>query len=176
MTTRVVTLAWWCLVLACAGCLGSSIPLAAQPVPLVDPRPPVNAITQRVADRVSDVTLAAALSRATWDAWHASDRRQALIRLGVGTGTTWAGVTLLQHAIGRARPCSPPCARTSFPSAHAALACTTTGASLQWTVPLASGTMVGRWLAWKHWPTDLAAGCALGWAAGRWIRTSPHGP
>lgn len=143
---------------------------SAQPLPILDPRPPVSETTQRIADRLSDVTLGLALGRSAWDAWHAEDRGRAFTRLGMGVGATWAGALLLQHAIGRERPCGPSCDPTAMPSAHAALACTTTGASVRWTVPLAIGTSTGRWLAWKHWPTDLAAGCALGWAVGRWIQ------
>lgn len=158
--------------LLCALFLSASA--AAQPIPVIDAQPTLSRSAQRVAEVTSNVTLGAALGRQIWDAWHVEDRRRAFVmtgvRMSVTAGSTW-GLKRLMH---RRRPCAPFCGAehsdTSWPSGHTALACTSTGAALQWTVPLSAGVGLGRVFARKHWTSDVLSGCLIGWAAGRWIR------
>ena len=91
----------------------------------------------------------------------------------------------LKGAVGRVRPADAQDARqirpfsgnTSFPSGHTtqAFAIVTPwmyyypGPITYSLVALAGGTAVARIARNKHWPTDIAAGAALGFATGRYL-------
>lgn len=114
------------------------------------------------------------------------ERRAALAILGAGLAVPVA-VAVLKDAIGRARPATHGLLSAAFPSGHAANAVTAFGLLAFVALPalarhwprlarlkpvavaawLTLGLVVGvaRVLGGVHWPTDVAAGWALGGAA-----------
>ncbi len=106
--------------------------------------------------------------------WKSEDRARAFVLQGVRVGVTEGVTSLLKWAYPQARPCAPThqCGSDSemsgFPSGHMALACSSLGGpSLSITIPLAGATAAGRYLAWRHFPKQLMAGCIVGALASR---------
>lgn len=124
-----------------------------------------------VASWVSVLTLEGLDTLASF---RSNDRTRALVLQGVRVGAAQGGAMLLKWASPMARPCTPTheCGSDSemsgFPSGHMALACSTLGGpSLSVTIPLVGGTAAGRFLAWRHFPSQIAAGCIIGAFASR---------
>lgn len=110
----------------------------------------------------------------TLASFRSEDRTRAFVLQGVRVGVAQGGAALLKWAAPMARPCTPThdCGTDSemsgFPSGHMALACSTFGGpSLSFTIPLAGATGFGRFLAWRHFPSQIAAGCVIGVLASR---------
>lgn len=110
----------------------------------------------------------------TRESLRSPDRTRALVLQGVRIGAAQGGAMLLKWASPMARPCTPTheCGSDSemsgFPSGHMALACSTLGGpSLSVTIPLVGGTAAGRFFAWRHFPSQIAAGCIIGALASR---------
>lgn len=110
----------------------------------------------------------------TYASFKNEDRTRAFVLQGVRVGIAQGGVALLKWAVPMARPCTPTheCGTDSemsgFPSGHMALACSTLGGpSLSFTIPLAGATAAGRFFAWRHFPSQMAAGCIIGALASR---------
>ncbi len=102
------------------------------------------------------------------------DRRCAWARANAILGAAWAAAKLLSRAIGRPRPnldtCPPARHKTdreSFPSTHATIVFAA-AVALRPLLPrtplilLALATASGRLLLGEHYPSDVAAGAALG--------------
>lgn len=124
-----------------------------------------------VASWVSVLTLEGLDTLASF---RSNDRTRALVLQGVRVGAAQGGAMLLKWASPMARPCTPTheCGSDSemsgFPSGHMALACSTLGGpSLSVTIPLVGGTAAGRFFAWRHFPSQIAAGCIIGALASR---------
>ena len=120
------------------------------------------------------VTVLTAEALDTWASWKSPNRTRTFVLQGVRVGVTEAAVARLKWAAPTPRPCAPThqCGSDSensaFPSGHMALACSTLGGpSLSVTVPLAGATALGRYLSWRHLPSQLAAGCIVGALASR---------
>lgn len=110
----------------------------------------------------------------TYASYKSDDRMRAFVLQGVRVSVAQGGAALLKWAVPMARPCTPTheCGSDSemsgFPSGHMALACSTLGGpSLSVTIPLAGATGLGRFLAWRHFPSQIAAGCIIGALASR---------
>lgn len=110
----------------------------------------------------------------TYASFKSDDRTRAFVLQGVRVGIAQGGVALLKWAVPMARPCTPTheCGTDSemsgFPSGHMALACSTLGGpSLSVTIPLVGATAAGRFFAWRHFPSQIAAGCIIGALASR---------
>jgi membrane-associated phospholipid phosphatase len=110
----------------------------------------------------------------TLASFRSDDRTRAFVLQGVRLGIAQGGVALIKWAAPMARPCTPTheCGSdgemSGFPSGHMALACSTLGGpGLSITIPLAGATGLGRFLAWRHFPSQIAAGCIIGALASR---------
>lgn len=148
------------LVVLCA------LPAHAQVLPTAQERTAVH-----VASWVSVLTVEAIDTYASFRSEH---RTRAFMLQGVRVGIAQGGTALLKYAFPAARPCTPTHAcgddgeMSGFPSGHMALACSTFGGpSFSITVPLAGATAAGRFFAWRHFPAQIAAGCAIGALASR---------
>lgn len=110
----------------------------------------------------------------TYASFKSEDRTRAFILQGVRVGIAQGGTALLKLAAPMPRPCTPTheCGsdneNAGFPSGHMALACSTLGGpSLSVTIPLVGATAAGRFFAWRHFPSQIAAGCIIGALASR---------
>lgn len=121
---------------------------------------------QRAAEIWSNLTLGANVVLETYDAWQAPNRKHALIAEAERIAVVEVGTDLVKIWVHRTRPCAPDCGisnpNKSFPSGHASLAFTATGARLKFTLPLASATAYFRMAANLHWFSDVWAGAILG--------------
>ncbi len=102
------------------------------------------------------------------------DRRPSWARANTALGAAWAAAKLSSRTVRRPRPnladCPPARHKTdreSFPSTHAtiAFAAATALPPLLPRTPLillATATAIGRLLLGEHYPSDVAAGAALG--------------
>ncbi len=123
---------------------------------------------RKVANVASWVTVGAEGAVYGVNAWKAEDRKRSVLCTLGELATTSASVRIIKAIVGRERPDHSD--NRSFPSGHTAFAALMQGAfrgddgkhwrALLW--PLAVGS--GRVLARKHYPTDVMAGAALGWA------------
>ena len=104
-------------------------------------------------------------------------RRRAWARANAGLGVAWAATKLISRSVARPRPNLHDCPparpandHQSFPSTHTAVAFAA-AVVLPPLLPrtplivLATATAGGRLLLGEHYPTDVAAGAALGGAA-----------
>lgn len=127
-----------------------------------------------VAHVVSWATVLTAEALDTVASFRSEHRGRAFALQGARVAAAQGGAALLKLAFPAARPCTPSheCGSDSemsgFPSGHMALGCSTFGGpSLSFTIPLAGATAAGRWLAWRHFPSQIALGCVVGVLASR---------
>lgn len=136
--------------------------------------PPSSPAVQQAAHVASWVTVLTLEGLDTYASWRSPDRKRAFILQGVRVATVEGSTALIKHFYPQPRPCTPlhMCGsdgeQSGFPSGHMSLACSTLGGpSLAVVIPLAGATAFGRWAAWRHFPGQLAAGCAVGLLASR---------
>jgi hypothetical protein len=129
-----------------------------------------NETARNVAKWSSWGTLGAQLTLETVDAFHAENRKAALINEALRLGVTALAVAAIKQRVDDPRPCAPDkCGienpRKGMPSGHAAMAAQAVeGEHLGWKVGLLIATAAGRGLGGSHNGWQLGAGTGIGLA------------
>lgn len=151
--------------------LALSIPLtaSAQSYPPIDKYTPPLKNHQDLAQVVSDITLAAALTIDTIHSWKSEDPTKAFEMQALRTGVIVGASELAKFILHRTRPDGSD--SKSMWSEHTALAASTInfsgkGPRLVFTIPLTFGTAGGRILGGKHFLSDTLVGAGVGMLGG----------